>query len=272
MSLEAEIGIDFARLGPLTFTLTETGGTAPPGSVTLSSGRCFLRSSVPSVLDPVTGDSVSIGYTTSLLLLLKAACDAIGDATYTWSFDTATQRVSVSATGGGVTAFAISAPNALAQVLLGWDGVTNSGALSYELDLAPYRWISCEEGGLSEYPLDREYDRLVGEDFIAHSGDVFPTAEERVPTVFDALIPLEPQALVWTQFAAALVPYTWQRAFVDLRGGELLCLYLNDGVSIDKRYLMRLRQEGVAFRPELRARNWWAVADIPIKAWLLGRV
>lgn len=269
MSLEVEIGVDFERTGPLEFTLTETGGGGASGPIALSSGLAFLRTDGTTITD-AHGESVALGYAPTLLALLKTALDAVGNATYTVTFDTSTQRVTIAAAGGSVTAFALSAPNDLAEQLMGWDGTTKSGALTYQLDRAPYRWIQCEEGGLSAYPQDREHERTIAEDFLTHSGEAYPMAEEEAPVEWEALVPLEPAALVWNTFAAASTPYTWQRAFRDLRGGEVACIYWNDG-TVNTRYFVRLRADGSRFRPELRKADWWAVADIPLKAWLLGR-
>lgn len=268
MSLELEVGIDLERTGPITFTLTETGGGGATGAVTISTGTGFLRTSAATITDP-DGESFALGYA-DILTAIKNELENVGNATYTVTFSTSTQRITISASGGGVTSFAISSPSTWTGQLLGWNGATKSGALTYEMDVAPYRWIQCSEGGLSAYPQDREHDRTIAEDMIAHSGDVYQIAEEAAPVEFDALVPLEAAALVWNDFASASTPYTWQRAFKDLRGGEVACLYWNDG-TVNKRYFFRLRAEGSRFRPELRTRDWWGVADVPIKAWLLGR-
>jgi hypothetical protein len=274
MTLYVQAGFDLEVLvgkagANLSFVLTETGGGGATGSVSLSSGTHFLSIDGTSITKPDGETALALAYT-PFTTALKAALDAIGNATYAVSFSSSTERLTIAAAGGGVTSFAIATFSSVAQKVLGFTS-NRSGALTYDGDRAPWYWIKASQGGLSDYFWDEEEDGELGEDLKAHDGTVFALAEDEVPTLFDAKVPLEPRAKLWNEFASATVPFTWQRLFRHARNVEPIALDYSDG-SITRKFFIRLRQDGRLFKPVPRqTKNWWEYGDVELKARLLGK-
>ena len=98
MSAYIDVGYDAARaLGPISFTLTETGGGGATGPISLT-GQYLHTTGISaanvSYIDPVTGLTVyDFDQTyTQLSASFKAALDAVGNATYTVTFDVTIRR------------------------------------------------------------------------------------------------------------------------------------------------------------------------------------
>jgi len=275
MTLHIEFGFDLGKLaenpGALSFTLTETGGGGATGSVSINEGTHFLTQDASSAAkaDPDDG-AFDLGYT-PIAPVLKAAAEAIGAATYTLTFNTTTERWTFSASGGGVTSFAISGFSETARRVLGFT-TNRSGSMSYVADRAPYYWIKTSEGGLTDYFRDEEGESEIGEDLRSHGADVYFIDQDELPVKFDAVIPFEPRAKLWTEDAPTSTPFTWQRAFRHVRGGDLVALDFDNGAIAWTRFLL-FRKEGRRFAPIARqGKNTWTYGDVPIRAWELGRI
>lgn len=109
-------GIFTVPSGGWDLSLTETGGGGASGTVTVAAGDYYLNGA------------------TSFNDALETALDAVGNATYTVTQSDAdesgTGKTTISATGGGVTAFAITWTDTDQRDQLGFTGNV-SGALTY---------------------------------------------------------------------------------------------------------------------------------------------
>jgi hypothetical protein len=84
-------------------------------------------------------------------------------------------------------------------------------------------------------------------------------------------VPLESKSAVWADFAPTNVPWAWQSFFRHTRNIEPYVLRLVDG-PLDAQFWLRNRDSGSAFKPRLRAADYWDVADIPLQARLLRKI
>lgn len=269
MSVHIEVELDFAILGSMSFTLTETGGGDATGSISVSSadGPRFLRSDLSAYyleIDPSAGS----GHYADLLTSLKGKLDAVGNATYTVAFNTTTQRVTISATGGSVTAFSLTSFNTVAQQVLGYTA-NKTGALTHAADRAPYYWISTTQGGLTGYEWDQEEDADIAIDHIAHDGNAYGMSKPGAPILFQATIPMEPKEMVQEHFAESTTPYTWQRFFRDARNTRAYALRFNDD-NVNHTFILRNRSDGALFKPRLSRKDWWDFSDIKLDARVLN--
>lgn len=277
MSLFVEMGFNVAVLAQkwgsnLTFRVVETGGTGQTRTITISTGKHFLRTAVASYTKPDPDDAaVTISYA-ALVTALQTALNAAGLAcTYTVTFSTTTQLITITASAGGsgVTSFAIDTISATANRLIGFT-TNRSGAMSYAADRAPYFWIKGTQGGISEYFWNEEADPEIGDDLRSHGAEVYGVAQDELPRKFDAIVPLEPKAVLWNDFASSTVPFTWERFVRYGRSRGPILFDLADG-SVAKKFLLQLRRDGMTFRPRPRqTRNLWTYGDVPIAAWRLG--
>lgn len=277
MTLYIEQSIDLdvlcAKLSAnLSFTLTETGGGAPgSGSVSIATGQHFLTVDGSVVEKPDPDDAPLDLEHTPLLTAIQDAINALAlSATYAVTFDPVTERVAIAGDGaGGVTSFALTAMSSVAQRCLGYTS-NKSGAGPHAADRAPYYWMKCSEGGLTDYFNNEEAESEIGEDLRSHGADVYGIDQDELPMRFDAVIPLEPRAKLWTDAASATVPWTWERFFRHARQmGPAAIAFDNGTVSWTKFVL--LDKAGRRFAPRPRqSKNLWTYGDVPITAWLLG--
>lgn len=276
MTLYLEQGIDLTVLrgqlgGALAFTLTETGGGGATGSVSIPDGTHFLTIDGTTVQRPDPDDApITLGYS-PLTTALKTALELIGNATYTVTFNPTTERITIAASGGGVTAFALSGYSDLARRALGFTA-NKSLALSYAADRAPYYWMKTSEGGLTEYFRDEEEESEIGEDLRSHGADVYGLDQDELPMKFDAVVPLEPRAKLWTEDASATVPWTWQRFFRYSRQMTPTAIAFDNGTVSWTRFVF-FTKVGRRFAPRPRqSKNVWTYGDVPITAWEIGRL
>lgn len=113
--------------------LTETGGGGASGNIEIAAADYYLTS---------TGTGSD-----DLLGLLKTQLDAVGNATYTVTLDDSggteadTGKVTITASGGSVTSFALSFTDGAFRAALGFDG-NLTGALTYTSEnQAKYLWL-----------------------------------------------------------------------------------------------------------------------------------
>lgn len=269
MTLHVETGFDLARIGPISFTLVENNVAV--GAVSLASGTHFFSFNGTTIIHPDGETGIALGYFPIIgpMGALKAEMDSIGSGTYTVAFNTVTQRLTISVTG--VPHFRMDAISDAAEKVLGYTAL-QSNALSQIAQAAPWYRIQAAQGCLSEYFWDEEEDGSLGEDAIAQDGTAYAIAEDDCATLYDAVIPLEPRAAVWIEFAPVTAPFTWQRLFRHARNVEPVALAFQDG-GISRTFFVRLRRDGRLFRPIPRNnnKNWWEYADIEIRARLLGK-
>lgn len=269
MSVQLEVELDFSIIGSMSFTLTETGGGGATGSISVSSadGPRFLRSDMSAnylAIDPSAG----AGHYADLLSTLKTKLDAVGNATYTVTFNTTTQRITIAGAGGSVTAFALTSFNTVAQQVLGYTS-NKSGALTYTADRAPYYWISTTQGGLTGYEWDQEEDSDIAIDHIAHDGSAYGMSKPGAPILFQATVPMEPKEMVQEHFVDSATPYTWQRFFRDTRNVRAYVLRFNDD-EVNHSFILRNRSDGALFKPRLSRKDWWDFSDIKLDARVLN--
>jgi len=259
MSLHIQAGYDLADLGTYVLDVVETGGNT--FTVTLATGTHFLSASGASA----TGDHSSMvtGYT-DLLSAIDTALEAGGAGTnaYTVTFDTTTERVTITHDGSAsVTAISLTATTN--GGLIGHTTV-QSGALTHEMDITPEYWISGEIGFWSNR-VEREDDSDVGFTVLAHNGKPHGVAKDGVGIMYDVTVPLEPQAIVYTDYATAADPWTWQKLFRHAR--NVYPLSINDGT---RNMFVKLRQP--SFRPQKRSADYDGHYDVRLESWLLARI
>lgn len=273
MSAYIDVGYDAARaLGPISFTLTETGGGGATGPITLSGQYLHttaLSSGNVSYVDPVTGFE-EFGFDQTYLKLsdaFKVALDAVGNATYTVTFDVATRRYAVTATGGGVTAFALTPLTASAVQMFGtltlatplsWASAADVWHLSYPDNLGWSRWEmrdAAPEG----------VETLSGADGSVRGLSAIGTAR-----LLDFVVPKEPRAAVRNdETYGNYTPrgWTWQRLVYRARSIEPCVIATGDGQA----HVAYLRPD-YQFAPRLMAADFLDVQDIPLSWHVVGQV
>lgn len=259
MSLFIEAGYELSDLGGYVLDVVETGGNT--FTVTLSSGKHFLRSSAAAASGDFSGRVT--GYT-DLLTAIDTALEAGGAGTnaYTVSFDTGTERVTITHDGSAsVTAISLTATTN--GGLIGQTS-TKSGALAHAMDVTPEYWISGDVGFWSDYH-EQESDDGLG--FIAHAHDGTPygVAKSGVVTQLDMTVPLEPRASVYSAYAASSDPWTWQHLYRHAR--NVYPLAIDDGTL---QHFVKLRKP--AFRPLRRAADYQGHFDVRLETELLARI
>jgi hypothetical protein len=267
VTLYVETGFDLEAHGPISFTLTENGIAV--GVVQMIAGTYFLTIDGTTVTRPDFETVVTFGWA-PFLPALKAALEAVGAGTYTVTFDAVTQRITISVTG--VATFSMSGFNAHALKVLGYTTALGN-ASSHTSARAPWYRIQTNLGCLTDFFWDAEEDGDLGEEVIAHDGIDAALAEDELPVKFDAVLPHEPRAIVWNEFASTSVPFTWQRLFRHVRNVVPVCFDFADG-TITRKFFVRFRREGRLFAPRPRptpvGKNWWEAADIAIMARRIG--
>jgi hypothetical protein len=265
VTLYIETGFDLAKIGALSFTLAEAG--VDVGNVQMTTGTYFLTIDGTTITKADGETSYDLDHT-PFTTALKTALEAVGAGTYTVSHSVSTQLVTISV--AGVASFSMHSFNTVGLKVLGYTSALGN-AVSHTAARAPWYRLQAAQGILSDYFWDEEDDGDLGEDVVAHDGTAFAIAEDDVPVRFDAMIPLEPKAMLWNEFAATSVPFTWQRLFAHARNVEPVCLDFADG-AITRKFFVRFRRDGRLFRPVPRqTKNWWDYGDVELRARLLGK-
>lgn len=220
MAVSIEAAIDFRFISSASCTLTETGGGGATGSIQFTSadGPFFLSDDNSAFEAPTFS---------SIMDALKAKLDAVGNADYAVSFNSTTQKVTISASGGSVTAFALTFNTSFGNIF----GLTSSktGAMTYESDVAPYYQIQTTLGVLSNYGGVIEDGKDGTIDHIAHDGTAYGIAKPGVPVMFQADIPHEPREVVDDEATENSVPWTWLHFFRYTRNTIPYSLRWNQG-------------------------------------------
>lgn len=251
MTTYVSFGFDFSVIGAFSLLVTETSGAGKSDTIALSS-RCIHEGSV-------SGTPTYDEFRVALQTALNAAAL---DATYTVTFDVATMRFTVAASGGGVTSIQL-AGNTVAQNVLGFPSSFGGTALSRVGTKSPYYLLKVDIDGFSDWSDLYELSDDIAEDAVAHDGTPFSIAHDGAATLLDLTVPLVPRALLYTREATATEPWTWQHAFPHARTVEPLIVY-NDDLG---GHVVRLRKESAAFRPRFLEADYIAYADIPLRLW-----
>lgn len=270
-------GFDAARLGPLTCTLTETGGGGATGPISMS-GQYMHHIAVGTYTahDAVTGEAETrdTGYA-NFAAALAAALNAVGNATYTVIFDPVAPAYTISATGGSVTAFALTSISTSMQCALGITVSSLSGALTYQstsfasgASRPLWSWTRAEIG-ISEWT--ESEDDIAGEDLVGSDGEVTGLVALGAPRRLDFVVPWESQAKVWNE-SAATRDWTWQRALARARTVEP-CWISPDprGGGTSKAVVAVMRRDACTLRPRLASADYLGHQGVPIGAWVLGQ-
>lgn len=268
-------GFDAARLGSLTCTLTETGGGGATGDVEMTGQYMHhIAAGTYTTEDPITGESetADTGYV-NFAGALEDALNAIGNATYYVVFDPDVPGYTITATGGSVTAFALTAISTSLQRVLGINEASLSGALSYDCaDHADgatnplWHWTAADIG-FSEWTELEE--PIEGEDLIAADGDVRGLVNVGTPRRLDLSVPWEAAEKIWNTSATS-DDWTWQRAFARVRTVEPCWIYPDprDGESAVVCYL---RRDACTLAPRMASADYLGHQTVPLGAWVLGR-
>lgn len=264
MSLYIEAGYDLEDLGGFQVDVVESGPAGSSYSISFAAGKHFLRTSAAAASGYYASKVTDF---TSLLARLEAELNgATGNGTYTVSFDTSSQRVSIVHDGGGGDITAVAFTPATNGGLIGLTG-TVSGGLSHELQRTPDYWISGAIGYWAENTDEYEDDEDVALDLIAFDGTPSGMERDGVPVHLDQVVPLEPRAMVYSRHAAASAPWTWQHLFRHCRNTKPLAI--DDGAETT---FYRLRAEGAAFKPRAITRDYEAYKDIVLAMRVLARL
>lgn len=252
MTAHFQQGFDTDVIGAITMTLTETGGGGATGPISVEGA--FFHGSAFAGLDS--------GWTV-LATSLVAALNAVGNATYTATFDTATGLYTIGASGGGVTAFQLVYGD-VAKRVLGFSA-TSSGALSYVSTRRCDYFIVGTEGGISEWSRFYEVDEDLLEELIGDDGTADIFAKSGAALAFDFEVPWEPAASIWTETAAGL--WCWQDFFGHARTGAPFVVAVP---GLTTTFVALIRSKTAAFRPKLLGDGYLAHASIQVSGFYLG--
>ena len=264
-------GYDAQRLGALSVVLTETlgiGATTVPLAGQYIHGTAVAPSTVQS-LDPVTGNLVFVFDQTyeSFATALKFALDLAGNANYDATFNPATRRYTITATGGGVTAFTFTAPNEAFSRLFGYPVLTSALVWTSSVDV--WHWSYPDNLGYSRWDM-RDAAPDGAEALMGADGSVRGLSPLGTARMLDAVVPSEPRAAVRSdENQAGYTPrsWTWQRAYYRARSVEP-CVISPDGIQ---RYVVFFRPD-YTFAPRLKAADYLEVQDVPLSLYVVGEL
>ena len=261
-------GYDAARLGAIGLTLTETGGGGANGPVSmLGQYTHTLDLSAVRSLDKTTGEYVTddIGYR-RLAPLLKAALEVVGAATYTVTFSTVTRRYTITAAGGGVTAFALTAMSSGATRYL---GALTGSALTWASSLDVWHWSYSDVGAVSEWER-REGDPDGAEALIGSDGSVRGLSALGVPDLLDFVLPMEPrEALRSDESNSGYTARGWthQRAYRRCKSVEPAVI-----VPVAGQSHVAYQRPDKSFRTRKLGRDYIGHESVEFSFYLIGEV
>lgn len=293
MTAWMSVGYDAARLEPLTGTLTETGGGGATGSVSMT-GRYahWIYSDAGSDsgvvdVDPVYCDvnntvSVDVGGYRNFGVELESALNAIGNATYTVTFDPTVDRYTIAASGGGVTAFTISSMTGSMRRMVGMNGTSlSSSALSWSTPTNDpvgrriMHWVRPDCGGWSEW--SEVYQDIDGEALVGADGSPRGLTALGSPLLVDFVAPWEPLEKIY-EIGPTSVNYagsTWQAVFSRARCAEPIWIspaesgspYTDDIAPS----VCFMRPDSAVLRPRKASADYLSHQSIPFGMFKVGR-
>lgn len=268
MRLIFEAGFNLDDVGELKLAVVETGGAS--FSVTIATGQFFLTVDGATLTDGTFEDGYHPDLVTpyrSLLAALKTALDAGGAATYTLAFNDATERVTIAAAGGGVSAVSIT-PTTRGG-LIGLTGAV-SGGLVHTGQRAPDYVIAAASGFWGEtWTGEYEGGEDIAFDVVSHTGRPGGAAKDGAPLHLDFDVPLEPVARVGNMPAAvsSSAPWTWRKFWRHCRNVEPFAMRDDTGLT----YGLLLRAEGAAFAPRRLGQGYVERWDLDFRTRVLAR-
>lgn len=271
MTCTIELGYDATRSGNLVVGLTETGGGGATGTITLDSTYMPITNcnGVYSYDDNGVEMTESLGYV-SMQTTLKAALEAIGAATYTCTLSITTRKWTFVASGGGVTAIALTF-NAAAQAYFGF-GASVSGALTHVGTKRAHRLLVGSEGGVTEWRPPHEVIDDLATDVLSAGGTHEGISQRTALKRLSMRLPFEPSSVVWINEAGG--EYSWEVFFKQARNVEPICVIGHITVVASGRdgVVFRLAADACAFDPQLLAAEYFAYADIVLDGYLIGLI
>lgn len=243
MAVLYTMGFDSADLGTLSVAVS---GTIGSGTATVAAGTYCHRD-----LSSVMGS----GKYTAITAAVKAALDAVA-GTWTVSYSTVTNRVTISATAAFVLTWTGAAGERLRKIL-GFSGTATSVANAVVGDVAPYFTLVPAIAGRSKYVEPYVPEETVRE-ASADDDTTFAVGKERGG---DAMDPddqimwcdwqqaMEPLAAVMMRASAASAPWTWEHFFKHAGGTHPFAVL--DGAAST---VHTLREQGANFTAAVRQR------------------
>ena len=247
---------DFAQIGTMQFDFTDTSGTYAANTFTSGVYAHVDYSTVVSTVSPFAA-------------ALKALMDAAG-RTFTVTYTAATRMYTITVDSG---AWSLANMNAVTQHVLGFTSASASSTGSPGVitsTCAAYYAIAGTEGAqteVAEYEPGDLADVAEGDD-----GSSAMVARSAAPVYYDATIPFEPKAIVYTHHVAAANPWTWQMFFAHIRTGHHHFAMVDSGSG--ETTVHRLRKDGTSFAPEpvTGDRSYQEYLHIPLRTYMIGRV
>lgn len=274
MNAYIDWGYDAQRaLGVISFTLTETGGGGATGTVTLSGQYLHtVEASAGTVAyaDPSTGEQVFAFADTYAQMsgVLKAALDNIGAATYAVTFNAATRRYTISATGGGVTAFDLTSLSTGAVRYLGEPTLVSALVKVSSVDV--WHFSYAENLGFSRWDM-RDASPEGAETLMGADGSVRGLSPIGTARLLDFVVPSEPrEAIRSDETQASYTPrgWTWHRAVYRCRSIEPAIIHPGDGSQAFVGYL----RPDYTFAPRLKSADYLEVQDVPLSFHIVGEI
>ena len=273
MSLVIHAGFVLEDLGGFELGVVEDGGNTY--SIDFPSGRHFLD---VDATDAVGDYASQVTDHTSFCARLLAAFSA-QSITGDWDvvLNLATKRITITCGGGGGTVTEIQlTPISGGEVI----GITSAktGALTYEMDVAPYFVIVSAMGawaqtGRGEY----RGGKAKAHDTEAHDGTPGGVMKRRAPKYLDFVVPMEPVAVCGNYpelVDAEEQPWTWDDLFEHVGNVRPLAIvtdYSEIGAGESTRFV-RLRADNTLFEPQERGDGYIGHFDIPLRTRILGRL
>lgn len=220
---------------------------------------------------------IGTGLYTGFSAKLKTQMDTAGGGPYTITYTPSTTSYKLSRTGGSWTI--TSGTNTVMRNILGTgatfpiSSVNNGGVHEIDLNPAvtatavrPYYVIVGTLGAASDDTDDYEPDEIasVGE---TDDGSSYSVHRTEAATYRDFSVQFEPQAAMFSRFAASAVPFTWQHFFAHARATEPFIV--SDDIE---QTAYKLRGESVKFRPLRVVPDWNEYFHVRLMAYVLGRI
>jgi hypothetical protein len=271
MTATIDWGYDAARLGAISFTLTEVGGGGATGTVTLS-GQ-YMHAHAATVggvqrLDVSTGEAV-FDFDQNYVQLsgaLKTALEAVGNGTYTVTFNTSSRSYAILASG--ITSFTITSPSIGAQRMLG--ELATVGALFVGSTVEVWHWSYATNLGFSRW--DRRAASPEGaEALIGSDGSVRGLSTLGTPELLDFVFPSEPREAVRSDESQAGYTargWTHQRAIMRCRSIEPAVISPGDGSLALVAYL----RPDFTFAPRLKSADYLDYQDVSYSWYVVGEI
>lgn len=251
-------GWDFAKVGTMTFTVTDGGGAH---AATAFSAGTYAHPSVSSVVTTHTQFAAT----------LKTTLDALaGTQVYTVTFSATTGFYTISVDTG---TFAIAFADAFSRNMLGFSGNIAATASATSTEIAKYGIIASVGARTSISNVYQMPGRT--KVAVADDGSVYHSTPTTTPRLLDWKQVFETKAKTFAEFAAAPNNTDWRTLFSHLATGEHLACYDS---NYSKTYIGKVREDGAAFaindtiEPATGDINYDAYWNVAIKLHYIGEL